>query len=784
MRSPVARPSTSTVCSAPFTFDPPRIWAGGPTSGRHGGADGFGRFHRLTPLDELAWRMRIEGSQGLARAGVQRTGGRPPAALPRRAGRARATTSASSDPRSRTSGCAADARLRRRCSTSTAARGCTGRRSTAATATGRLGGHRVPRRRPARGFTDARGGRARDRRRRDRRVGPGGRHGRRRAHRGRLVGGHRREGPQPPARPRRPDQAGRRLLQRRAQVHLPALPRSRSPGRAAHLPHRRVRRRAHRTSGEVNSIPTTVGGGGTHADGKVPRFREEDFAPAVGATGPSADAEVADWPLAYDELEPFYAEVERLIGVAGEAGANPFAGLAVGSLPDAAGRADVRGDAVDRGGRAPRAAPLRRAHRGQLASPTTGAPRATTAASARSSAAPSTPRATRWRHADPGHGDAAGPSCWSETFVSRVIVERSPGDRGRAGRRPTAAVAVLDARHVVVAAGAVETPRLLLLSGIDHALIGRHLMVHFQTIAVGTMPRAPPRHRGRAVTHVHDDMIVGRRRDQGRGGRGRAAVDPRRAGRARRAHPAGDGGQALPLGAAPQAAHARLADPRPPVGLHHAGRGPSLARPTGSTSTRTVRDARGFPVARVTYRPARHELVASAHYGPRLVAMLEEMGATWTIATTSPGPGEHGKHSRRRPPEPSRHGHRPAWAPTPRTSVVDPTGRVHGARQRGGRRLLGLRDLGGLRAHAHPGRTRRPRRAPHALSPRAQASPRVSRRAPAIGPPPLATAATSGSEPPRRSTWRAPPCPRSWTHASWIRPKPWSRPPESWPPRC
>ncbi len=48
-----------------FTFDPPRIWAGGPTSGRHGGTDGFARFHRLTALDELAWRTRIEGSQGI-----------------------------------------------------------------------------------------------------------------------------------------------------------------------------------------------------------------------------------------------------------------------------------------------------------------------------------------------------------------------------------------------------------------------------------------------------------------------------------------------------------------------------------------------------------------------------------------------------------------------------------------------------------------------------------------------------------------------------------------------
>jgi hypothetical protein len=48
-----------------FTFDPPRIWAGGPTSGRMGGDARFGEFHHLSRLDELAWRMRIEGSQGL-----------------------------------------------------------------------------------------------------------------------------------------------------------------------------------------------------------------------------------------------------------------------------------------------------------------------------------------------------------------------------------------------------------------------------------------------------------------------------------------------------------------------------------------------------------------------------------------------------------------------------------------------------------------------------------------------------------------------------------------------
>jgi Gluconate 2-dehydrogenase subunit 3 len=47
-----------------FTFDPPRIWAGGPYSGRFGGTPSFARFTPLSPLEELAWRTRIEGSQG------------------------------------------------------------------------------------------------------------------------------------------------------------------------------------------------------------------------------------------------------------------------------------------------------------------------------------------------------------------------------------------------------------------------------------------------------------------------------------------------------------------------------------------------------------------------------------------------------------------------------------------------------------------------------------------------------------------------------------------------
>jgi hypothetical protein len=51
---------------AAFSFDPPRIFAGGPFSGRFGGEPSFAAFLPLSRHEELAWRTRIEGSRGIA----------------------------------------------------------------------------------------------------------------------------------------------------------------------------------------------------------------------------------------------------------------------------------------------------------------------------------------------------------------------------------------------------------------------------------------------------------------------------------------------------------------------------------------------------------------------------------------------------------------------------------------------------------------------------------------------------------------------------------------------
>jgi hypothetical protein len=49
-----------------FTVDPPRIFAQGPYSGRHGGDANFAVYLPLARVQEISWRNYLEGSQGIA----------------------------------------------------------------------------------------------------------------------------------------------------------------------------------------------------------------------------------------------------------------------------------------------------------------------------------------------------------------------------------------------------------------------------------------------------------------------------------------------------------------------------------------------------------------------------------------------------------------------------------------------------------------------------------------------------------------------------------------------
>src|SRR5581483_3164083 len=99
---------------------------------------------------------------------------------------------------------------------------------------------------------------------------------------------------------------------------------------------------------DVNTLPKAVGGAFQHADCKTPRFNAVDFrlksavealigtTPGLAVPGFGADAGSAsftDWPVSYDDLEPFYVEAERLYGVQGLAGANVYESPRSGPYP-------------------------------------------------------------------------------------------------------------------------------------------------------------------------------------------------------------------------------------------------------------------------------------------------------------------------------------------------------------------------------------------------------------------------------------------------------------------
>lgn len=65
-----------------------------------------------------------------------------------------------------------------------------------------------------------------------------------------------------------------------------------------------------------------VGGTSFHYTGNYWRFRPIDFN-EFSVKGGVPGAALADWPITYEELEPYYSAVEWAIGVSGEAGADP-----------------------------------------------------------------------------------------------------------------------------------------------------------------------------------------------------------------------------------------------------------------------------------------------------------------------------------------------------------------------------------------------------------------------------------------------------------------------------
>jgi len=239
-------------------------------------------------------------------------------------------------------------------------------------------------------------------------------------------------------------------------------------------------------------VPQAVGGGTVHWTGWVPRFVATDFV-QHSLHGDIPGASLADWPISYWDLEPYYTKVEWALGVSGQAGANKYESPRSKGYP------------------CPPMPPTRYAsifRRGCKNLGLNSFPTPTAMLSQEYSGRPPTVQsAFVQQHGDPSGTrsnmlftfatDALRTGRWDlrpNSYVREITVGHHGWAASVIYQDADGNVTEQEADLVIVACGAIETARLLLLSrsnafpqGLSNGngLVGKYLTLHEFTAAVG-----------------------------------------------------------------------------------------------------------------------------------------------------------------------------------------------------------------------------------------------------------------------------------------------------------
>ncbi len=258
-----------------------------------------------------------------------------------------------------------------------------------------------------------------------------------------------------------------------------------------------------------------VGGTTFHFTGNFWRFRPIDFN-EFSKRGAVAGADVADWPITYEELEPYYTAVEEAMGVSGEASSAP--GEPPRSKPYPLPPLNVTGPGVllevgtKKLGWSSKAAPmaiLSRPYKGRQPCHNCG-----------------------FCLAFPCEWGAKSGSNWtmipdalksgrcelrSNSYVRKIETDDSGRVTGVIYFDKDKKEIVQKAKAVVLSANGAETPRLLLMSksnrfpdGLANSsgMVGKHLMFNGNVVANGLFEHEVHGHKGPVVTRITQEHYI------------------------------------------------------------------------------------------------------------------------------------------------------------------------------------------------------------------------------------------------------------------------------------
>lgn len=393
--------------------------------------------------------------------------------------------------------------------------------------------------------------------------------------------------------------------------------------------------------GDVNGLPSTVGGGLNHADWKARRLRPADFR-LRELLGDVPGASVADWPISYDELEPFYYVTERIVGVQGpDLTLEDPNGIPAPFAPDRKGRPYpmrpgvpvYAGRLLSDGARAlgfhPFAAPT-----GATSRPYRGRPPCNDCGFDGGFGCPigakGSPAVTSLRDAlMTGNVTLLANSMAfqlnkAEVSGKRRIVSVDYFDESFQPQRATADLFVL-------AGSPIESARLALLSGLDtdgwgnsSGLLGKNLMFHYQTLVIGVFPQRLHAYRGRQITHMLDDFA------------GPSELADYAAWPFPRGGTVELGGtqdvifEAQNYQRGPQHKMLMRLSPTRDRLTALTLQGEDLPQPENAVDLDpALKDVYGLAVPRITYRSHPYEIAAATFYLPHLVGILKAAGASF-----------------------------------------------------------------------------------------------------------------------------------------------------------